>query len=210
MFLLTRLRSPTSLFNLPNLLTLLRLVLIPALALLLAYDSDQPPFEKDWTLRFSPGRMAALVIIICGITDLLDGWLARRWKIESLWGKFLDPVADKVLLMVGLVMLMKLERVSEWLVILLLSREFLITALRGVAAGEGLIIAAGQSGKWKLVFQLIGLGFLTWYGSIFGVPAITVGRWILWIALGISLFSGYMYLSDFFTALQQKRKEPLF
>ena len=199
-------RSPDNLLNLPNLLTIMRIVLIPVMALLLAYDSDQPPLSMDWMFRYSPGRLASVVVMIAGITDLLDGWLARRWHIESLLGKFLDPVADKVFLLVGLVMLMKLDRVPEWLVIALLSREFLITALRGVAAGEGLIISAGQTGKWKLTFQLMGLGFLMWYGSAFGVEAWKIGIVILYIALVISLFSGYQYLSDFSIALQKKKK----
>ncbi len=191
--------------NLPNCLTILRILLVPIIALLLEFDSDQPPFDRDWMFRYSPGRIAGLVVAFAGLTDLLDGWLARRWKIESLLGKFLDPVADKVLLMVGLIMLMQLGRVQDWLVILLLSREFLVTALRGVAAGEGLIISAGEAGKWKLTFQLVGLGFLMWYGSFMGVSGYKVGTWILYLALGISLFSGFQYLTDFFSALRSKR-----
>jgi len=202
---LRQFKSSTNILNLPNCLTILRLLLVPVIAVLLEFDSDQPPFERDWMLRFSPGRIAGLVVGIAGLTDLMDGWLARRWNIESLLGKFLDPVADKVLLMVGLVMLMKLGRVESWLVILLLSREFLVTALRGVAAGEGLIISAGEAGKWKLTFQLIGLGFLMWYGNIFGFSAYVIGTWILYLALGISLFSGFQYLADFFVALGAKR-----
>lgn len=199
-------KSPSNLLNLPNLLTLMRLCLVPVIGVLLALDSDQPPFEQDWMFRYSPGRIASLVLAFAGLTDLLDGYFARKWGIESLMGKFLDPVADKLLLLVALVMLMRLERVEAWLVILLLSREFLITGLRGVAAGEGLIIAAGSSGKYKLTFQLIGLGFLMWYGSIFGVSAYPIGVWILYFAMVISLVSGYIYLSDFFIALEKKRK----
>ena len=205
--LFKQLKSQSNILNLPNCLTILRLILIPFLAAFLAYDGDQPPFDQDWMFRFSPGRMASLVVAIAGATDLLDGYFARLWNIESLLGKFLDPVADKLLLLVGLVMLMKLERVEPWLVIALLSREFLITALRGVAAAEGLIISAGTSGKWKLTFQLFGLGFLMWYGNAFGLPAYKVGTFILYVALFISLLSGYFYLSDFFIALTQKRNK---
>jgi CDP-diacylglycerol---glycerol-3-phosphate 3-phosphatidyltransferase len=205
MKLLRQLRSPENLLNLPNLLTLLRIALVPVMALLVGFDGEQVPFERDWMFRYSPGRLAAIVVAIMGLTDLFDGLLARRWKIETLLGKFLDPLADKLVLMVGLVMLMKLGRVSDWLVILLLSREFLITGLRGVAVGEGIVIAAGNSGKWKLVFQLIGLGMLMWYGSLFGFSAATVGAYILYVALGISLVSGYNYLSDFLIALKKKR-----
>jgi CDP-diacylglycerol---glycerol-3-phosphate 3-phosphatidyltransferase len=203
------LRSQHNLLNLPNCLTILRLILIPFMAVLLEFDAEQPPFELDAMFRYSPGRMAAIVVILAGATDLLDGYFARKWKIETLFGKFMDPVADKVFLLVGLVMLMKLERVPAWLVILLLSREFLITALRGVAIGEGLVISAGQAGKFKLTFQLTGLGFLMWYGSAFGMPAHRVGIYILYIALGMSLISGYNYLSDFFVALNKRQKAIL-
>lgn len=202
---LKQFKSSTNILNLPNCLTILRLLLVPVIWALLAYDAEQLPFDRDWMFRYSPGRVAALVVALCGLTDLLDGWLARHWQIESLLGKFLDPVADKVLLMVGLVMLQELDRVPAWLVILLLSREFLVTALRGVAVGEGLVIAAGGAGKFKLTFQLIGLGFLMWYGSIFGMPAFQIGIWILYLALAISLFSGFQYLNEFFTALRRKR-----
>ena len=183
----------------------MRIALIPFLAVLLDYDGPQLPLDRDSMLHFSPGKVAALVVALAGLTDLLDGYFARKWHIESLLGKFLDPVADKLLLLVGLVMLMKLGRVPEWLVMVLLSREFLITGLRGVAAGEGLIIAAGNSGKWKLTFQMIGLALLMWYGSFFGISAGWIGILILYLALVVSLFSGFRYLSDFFTALNAKR-----
>src|SRR3989338_3421420 len=168
-------RNARHIANLPNILTFFRIGLIPLMAICLAYDGDQPPFEKDWMFRFSPGRVAAFIVIIAGISDLLDGYFARLWNVETLLGKFLDPVADKLFLMVGLIMLLKLERVSEYLVILLLSRELLITALRGVAIGEGIVIAAGSSGKFKLIFQMVGLGFLMWYGSAFGLEAWKIG-----------------------------------
>jgi CDP-diacylglycerol---glycerol-3-phosphate 3-phosphatidyltransferase len=199
------LRSPDALYNLPNLLTLLRIALVPVLGVLLAFDTEQPPFDQDWMFRYSPGRVAAFVLALMGVTDLLDGWFARRWQIESLMGKFLDPLADKLVLLVGLVMLQELERVSAWLVIVLLSRELLITGLRGIAVGEGLVIAAGQAGKFKLLFQMVGLGFLMWYGSAFGLSAVRVGTWILYVALLISLFSGAQYLAAFYTALNRKR-----
>ena len=198
-------RSQDNVLNFPNCLTIMRIFLIPFIAILLYYDAEQPPFDLDWMFRYSPGRVAAFVVLIAGITDLLDGYYARRWKIESLLGKFLDPIADKLLLLVGLIMLMKLGRVDAWLVIVLLSREFLVTALRAVAAAEGLVIAAGQSGKVKLTFQMIGLGFLMWYGSAFGFSAVRVGTWILYIALFTSLLSGYHYLRDFFIVRNAKR-----
>ncbi len=204
--MLQTLKGSRSAFNLPNLLTLLRIVLIPVMAVLLAFDSEQPPFDQDWMFRFSPGRLATAVLAVMGLTDLLDGYLARRWKIESLMGKFLDPLADKLVLMVGLIMLLDLERVQAWLVIVLLSRELIITGLRAIAMGEGLVIAAGQAGKFKLIFQMFGLGFLMWYGSAFGLPAVKVGTYILYLALLISVFSGLQYLADFYKAMGKAKR----
>lgn len=179
--------------------------LVPLVGILLDWESPESDVQFDQILAYSPGRLASIVVIVAGITDLLDGYFARKWKIESLLGKFLDPLADKLFLLVGLIMLMKLGRVEAWLVILLLSRELLITGLRAIAIGEAIVIAAGQSGKWKHVFQLIGLGFLMWYGPVFGIQAYWVGIVILHIALVISLFSGFLYLQDFFSALINKR-----
>lgn len=186
-----------------------RILLLPLFAVLLAYDTDYPIINldrilKESTFRYSPGRMATIIVVIAGITDLLDGYFARRWNIVTVFGKFLDPVADKLFLMVGLIMLMELERVPHWLVSLLLAREILITGLRGVAAGEGIIIAADKFGKVKYIFQLVGLGFLTWYGNVFGVFAGDIGLKILYVALFISLFSGFLYLRSFMIAIQER------
>ena len=122
MSFLKQFKSQTNILNLPNCLTIFRIVLIPFMALLLDADTEQLPFSVDTMFRFSPGRLAAMVVVLAGITDLLDGYYARKWNIESLLGKFLDPVADKLFLLVSLVMLMKLGRVDAWLVIILLSR----------------------------------------------------------------------------------------
>lgn len=206
MNLLKQLKSSRNILNLPNVLTLFRILLVPIVAVLLSFESND--LERTWGSGITPGRLAALVVLLAGLTDFFDGYFARVWHIESLLGKFLDPVADKLFIMVGLIMLMQLDRVPDWLVILLLSREMLITALRGVAAGEGIIISAGQPGKWKLVLQLNGVGFLMWHGDIFGtgVRAYPIGLVILYAALVISLFSGWRYLNDFFLALRRQKE----
>ena len=186
---------------------MLRVASIPFLGLVLSWDTNAPGVEAA-TFIYSPGRVATVILVLAGVTDLLDGYYARRWNLESLLGKFLDPVADKLLLLVSLVMCQELGRIEPWLVIVLLSREFLITALRGVAIGEGIVIAAGQSGKWKTFFQLTGLGFIMWYGSAFGFSAHAIGVWILYAALVISVVSGAIYLVDFERALSAKRSKP--
>ncbi len=87
---------------------------------------------------------------------MIDGLLARRWNLITVVGKFLDPLADKLIVMAALVMMVRLGRVAAWVVILLLAREFIVTGLRTIAASEGMVIAAGQEGKWKTALQLVG------------------------------------------------------
>lgn len=200
-------RSTENVLNLPNCLTIFRILLVPLVGILLAFENNL--MEGDWTFRLTPGRVAALVVVMAGVSDLLDGYYARKWRIESLLGKFLDPLADKLFLLVGLIMLMDLQRVPAWLVILLLCRELLITGLRAVAVGEGIVIAAGTQGKWKQVLQMVGIGFIMWFGEVFGIKAFPLGLVILYAALVISLVSGYIYLSDFLIALNKKRKVPV-
>ena len=94
---------------------------------------------------------------MAAITDVVDGWLARRMGLVTVIGKFLDPLADKLIVLAAMVMLVRLGRFPAWVAILLLSREFVVTGLRQIAASEGMVIAAGQEGKWKTALQLVGI-----------------------------------------------------
>ena len=94
---------------------------------------------------------------MAAITDVVDGWLARRMGLVTVIGKFLDPLADKLIVLAAMVMLVRLGRLPAWVAILLLSREFIVTGLRQIAASEGMVIAAGQEGKWKTALQLVGV-----------------------------------------------------
>ena len=134
--------------NLPNTLTMARIVLIPVVLWLLA---DATPVANFW---------AAIVYVVCTITDFLDGWLARRRGLISVLGKFLDPLADKLLVMATLVFLAYMGRLPLFgvlAVILILARELSITALRSIAMSEGVVIAAGQSGKDKTALQMVAI-----------------------------------------------------
>ena len=134
--------------NLPNLLTLGRVLVIPVVMLLI--DRGTP---KDCAI-------AALVYSAAAITDFLDGYLARRMNVVSVLGKFLDPLADKLLVMASLVYMVPMGRISEWAVTLLLAREISVTALRSIASSEGVVIAAGDDGKIKTALQMIGILWL--------------------------------------------------
>src|SRR5690606_34091593 len=108
--------------------------------------------------------VAAALFTGAAVSDILDGWLARRMNLVSIIGKFADPLADKLIVTAALVMLAQMGRIEAWLVILLLSRELIVSGLRQIAVGEGLVIAAGQGGKWKTALQLSGIiGVLVHY-----------------------------------------------
>ncbi|HEY3234721.1 MAG TPA: CDP-diacylglycerol--glycerol-3-phosphate 3-phosphatidyltransferase, partial [Polyangiaceae bacterium] len=131
--------------NLPNLLTMGRVAVIPVVLWLLDRGT---PKDCAW---------AALVYSAAAITDLLDGYLARRMNVVSVLGKFLDPLADKLLVMASLVWMIPMGRIAGWVVVLLLAREISVTGLRSIASSEGVVIAAGGGGKRKTALQMIGI-----------------------------------------------------
>lgn len=189
----TAAKSP--ILNLPNILTLLRIAAIPLLVVLLLSPSKEAGF---W---------AAALFAIASITDWLDGYLARRMGIETVFGKFLDPIADKLIVMAALIMLLPYNRVPAWMVLVILGREIIITGLRGIASTEGIVIPASNLGKFKTIFQIVAiLGLLLhydyhWFFAI-NHPLLTVnmhniGIFYLWIATVITIWSGIDYLAKF-------------
>lgn len=182
-------------WNLPNILTLLRIALIPVLAVFLLSPSQKAAF---W---------AAAVFAVASITDWLDGYLARRMEIVTTFGKFLDPIADKMIVMAALVMILPFNRVPAWMVLVILGREIIITGLRGLASTEGIIIPASQLGKYKTIFQIVAiLGLLLhydyhWFFSVnhpyLYVNMHNIGIFYLWIAIVLTIWSGVDYLWKF-------------
>lgn len=189
--------------NLPNLLTMGRVAIIPLVLWLLDRGT---PRDCAW---------AAMVYSAAAITDLLDGWLARRMNVVSVLGKFLDPLADKLLVMASLVWMVPMGRIPEWAVVLLLAREISVTGLRGIASSEGVVIAAGEGGKSKTALQMIGilaliLGYpyhLTLGPLDLGVvDLVYVGRWLIYISLVFSITSAFQYVSLFAEAVEAKER----
>jgi CDP-diacylglycerol---glycerol-3-phosphate 3-phosphatidyltransferase len=184
-----------SIWNIPNILTLLRIAAIPVLVLLLLSPSRDAGF---W---------AAALFAAASITDWLDGYLARRLGIVTVFGKFLDPIADKLIVMAVLIMILPYGRVPAWMVLVILGREMIITGLRGIASSEGIIIDASDLGKFKTIFQIVAIiGLLLHYDYhwFFAVdnPYLTVnmhnvGMLFLWIATIITVWSGLDYLVKF-------------
>lgn len=182
-------------WNIPNILTLLRIAAIPALAaLLLSPDRES-------------GFWAAALFSAASVTDWLDGYLARRMGIVTVFGKFLDPIADKLIVMASLIMILPFGRVPAWMVLLILGREIIITGLRGIASTEGIVIQASDLGKFKTIFQIvaiIGLLLHYEYHPYFSIdhPLLTVnmhnvGMFFLWIATILTAWSGIDYLAKF-------------
>jgi len=152
------------LWNLPNLLTYMRIAMIPVVVYLLYQcGSGADPTAADMEYR-KYSFWATLVFGAAAATDFFDGWIARNFNMSSTVGKFLDPLADKLIVLACLVMTVYLDRVPAWFVILLLARELSIISLRAIASTEGLQVTVAQAGKWKTAFQLCGLvGVLVHY-----------------------------------------------
>jgi len=182
--------------GLPNLLTMARIAAVPVIVVLLLDDSR------------SAGIWAAAVFGLAAATDAFDGWLARRWQAETVLGKFLDPLADKLIVMGSLIMLIPLGRVPAWAVFVIIARETVITGLRSIASSEGIVIAASPLGKYKTIFQmtaLVGLmlhyDFYWFFGlrwEIFHVNMQFCGLFYFYLALVFTVWSGVDYLTKFF------------
>ncbi len=183
--------------NLPNAITLARIGLIPIFLWFTYYESRVDSF------------IACLVYAGTSATDFLDGWVARRKNLVTVIGKFLDPLADKLIVMAALVMLVHLGRVAAWVVIVVMAREFMVTGLRTIAMSEGIVIAAGQEGKYKTALQLAGISFLLLHYTYpidawaftFDLDANRVGTWLLYISMVFSVLSAVVYFRGFVRAV---------
>jgi CDP-diacylglycerol--glycerol-3-phosphate 3-phosphatidyltransferase len=167
--------------NLPNLLTVGRILLVPILVTVLFTKVP----DKEW---FGLGLFLA-----AALTDVLDGYLARRFHVVTRLGQLLDPAADKILMASAFVSLVELNPAATpaWMVAVILAREFAVGALRSVAAAEGVVIPAGWSGKAKTVVQTIAVSLLIVYNQLGEFRHLAPIS--LWIAMGITAFSGFEY-----------------
>ena len=169
----------------PNVLTLCRIATVPLIVGLLQFTG---PLAS---------ATAAAVFLIAALTDFLDGYIARSYGSGTNLGKFLDPLADKLIVMAVLVMLTGMPRsphVPAWMVVVLVSRELVITGLRGIAAAEGKIIAADELGKYKMALQCIAIMGLLIHYTYFHVEFFAAGMFMLWIAMVVSVWSAVDYI----------------
>jgi CDP-diacylglycerol---glycerol-3-phosphate 3-phosphatidyltransferase len=180
--------------NLPNLLTLTRILLIPVFVVLFVTP------DQDRSL------MAAIVFVVAAVTDMLDGYLARRSGQVTKLGKLLDPIADKLLVLSALILLVNVDRVSALVAILIIARELGVTGIRAIAAGEGFIIAAETTGKYKMALQVVAIVMLilegTWLGALGNLHL--AGTVTLYLSLLLGYVSGGQYVWSFWKQVVAK------
>jgi CDP-diacylglycerol--glycerol-3-phosphate 3-phosphatidyltransferase len=181
-------------FNLPNFITLTRILLIPVFVVLFA----TPTPNRSLT--------AALVFVVAAVTDLLDGYLARRNGQVTTLGKLLDPIADKLLVLSALILLVNIDRVSALVAILIIAREVAVTGVRAIAAGEGMVIAAETTGKYKMALQVVAIvmliledTFLSDLGNLHLAGIVT-----LYLSLVFGYVSGGQYVWSFWKQVVAK------
>ena len=171
-------------FNLPNSLSLIRLACLPVIVVCLSFEGRLGSF------------LAALFFGMAFFTDFLDGYFARRYGAVTAVGKILDPLADKILVILTMIMLIPLGRIPAWIVMLIVVRELAVTGLRSIAAAEGVIIQASSLGKYKTVFQCSATIALCLHYEYLEVDLHVVGMVLLWIVLVFTLWSGWSYFRD--------------
>jgi len=167
--------------NLPNKLTTLRVIMIPFFVFFLLWQNGE-----NRTFRI----IALALFIIASLTDLLDGKIARKYNLVTNFGKFMDPLADKLLVCSALICLIELNALPAWMVIVIISREFIISGFRLIASDNGVVIAASYWGKFKTTFQMVSVVLL-----ILDIPALAFVTTIcVWIALLLTIVSLVDYI----------------
>ncbi len=184
----------------PNLLTLTRIAAAPVLVYLLTFP--QP----------IPSLAAAGVFFVATVTDFLDGYIARSYGSGSNLGKILDPLADKLLVAAALIMLAattREPRVPAWIVVVMVSREILVTGLRAVAANRGRILAAEELGKYKMALQSVAIHGLLIHYVWFHVDFFAAGMFLLWIAMVVTVWSGVDYFVRMWDVIAPRTRPPI-
>ena len=180
-----------------NDLTVMRILLVPVIFVVMVFWQN-----NHWVL-FG----IWFVFLFACLTDYWDGVLARYQNKSTKLGMLLDPIADKILIMSLLIVLVGLNRAPDYLVAILITREFAVTGLRAVAASEGRVIAANSGGKYKTLSQMFAVGFLIIHYPTFGIPTHETGIVLLWIATGISFWSGFHYFRAYYSTLPDPGSE---
>jgi CDP-diacylglycerol--glycerol-3-phosphate 3-phosphatidyltransferase len=179
----------------PNIVTLFRIATVPFLVYLLTFVGPVP------------SAIAAGVFFVATISDFVDGYIARSYGSGTTIGKFLDPMADKLVITAALIMLAGIARsprVPAWMVVVIVAREIAVTGLRAIASAEGIVVAAEDLGKYKMVLQSIAIHGLLIHYTYFHIDFFAGGMFVLWIALAVTVWSGIDYHVKILSALSER------
>ncbi|MET3699543.1 CDP-diacylglycerol--glycerol-3-phosphate 3-phosphatidyltransferase [Bacillus oleivorans] len=179
--------------NLPNKITVSRIFLIPVFMIVMYMGTSWGTFQLGEVELPVAHFVGALIFILASTTDFVDGYYARKLNLVTNLGKFLDPLADKLLVSAALIILVELGYAPSWIVIVIISREFAVTGLRLVLAGEGEVVAANVLGKIKTWTQIIAISALLLHNLPFEWMDIPFATIALWVALFFTLWSGWDY-----------------
>ena len=179
-------------WNLPNTITMVRAAIVPVLLLLPWFSDPRGSAIMAW------------IFIAAAVSDIFDGWLARRGQMVTYVGKLLDPLADKLLVSTALIVLLSIGRIptyAVWMVVVIVGRELAVTGLRGIASAGGQVVAASPLGKVKTVAQNLAIVALLFHYQTIGLDAHGIGMIFLTIATCLTMLSGYRYFADYFRNL---------
>ncbi|HAQ07262.1 MAG TPA: CDP-diacylglycerol--glycerol-3-phosphate 3-phosphatidyltransferase [Bacillus bacterium] len=179
--------------NLPNKITISRIFMIPLFMIVMLVPFSWGEIRLLGADMPVTHLVGALIFIIASTTDWVDGYYARKYDLVTNLGKFLDPLADKLLVSAALVVLVDLELAASWIVIVIISREFAVTGLRLVLAGGGEVVAANNLGKIKTWAQIVAISALLLHNIIFELVSIPFDDIALWVAMFFTIWSGWDY-----------------
>lgn len=182
--------------NLPNKITLIRTILIPLFIFFLL-------FNIPGTISVLGGRdisynilIANIIFILASITDFLDGYIARKYNLVTNMGKFLDPLADKLLVGSAFIVMVELNLISSWMVVCVIAREFAVTGLRMLAVEQGEVIAAGFLGKLKTILQILAIILILFGNPIFNLINFQLDKVVLWSSVLLTMLSAIEYFKN--------------
>ncbi len=188
-------------WNIPNILTILRIIIAISLVFLLEAQKGLPDTQ------LSPWNGIALALfIIAGVSDFVDGYLARHNNWITNFGKLFDPLADKFLIAFSLIMLTDLQRVPGWITVILIGRDIAVTGLRGIASEMGVVIAAAWSGKFKTLAELLAVGGYIYWTDLWILNGARWGDFFIYIAIVLAIWSGFDYFAKFWRVITEEEE----